>query len=62
MASATGYFIDEYINGAWKQIGTVTGTSCTVNSLHAGATYYFAIGATNSSGTTFANYKGVTTL
>ena len=57
VSGATSYAIDEYINGAWKQIGTTTGTSYAITGLSPGSTYYFDVGASNSAGTTFAAYK-----
>jgi hypothetical protein len=46
---ATGYLVDEKINGAWKQIAKVGGgvTSHPVPGLSAGTTYSFEVGAYN---------------
>jgi len=60
---ATSYVIVEWVNGAWKQIGTASATtrSMSVTGLTAGTTYYFDVGAVNSAGTTWASYQTVTT-
>jgi hypothetical protein len=64
VANATGYLVDEWVGGAWKQIGTLNGntTSFYVNNLSPGATYYFTVAATNAAGTAWAQYQQVTTL
>ena len=47
MSGATGYLVDEWINGAWKQIATLGsgGTSFSVTGLSANTTYYFCVAA-----------------
>lgn len=64
VAGATGYLIDEWVNGAWKQIanfGSGT-TSYTVSGLSANSTHYFIAAAYNSAGTTWSsNYVSATT-
>jgi hypothetical protein len=63
VAGATGYLVEEWINGAWQQIGnfgTAT-TACYVPGLTPNTTYYFNVGAYNALGTTWGTYKTVTT-
>ncbi len=64
VAGATGYLVDELINGAWKQIGSLgsSSTGCTVNGLSPNTTYYFKVGAYNAAGTTWANSQSATTF
>ena len=59
MAGATGYLVDEWINGAWMQIGSLGSgsTSYAVTGLSPNTTYYFDVAAYNSAGTTWANYQ-----
>src|SRR5712692_9550649 len=47
VAGANGYLVDEWINGAWKQIGNFgSGASgCPVSGLSPNNTYYFDVGA-----------------
>ena len=63
MAGATGYLVDEWINGAWKQIGSLGSgsTGYAVTGLSPGTTYYFDVAAYNAAGTTWANYQSATT-
>jgi len=63
VSGASGYLIDEWVNGAWKQIGSFGSgtTSVTVNGLSPNTTYNFDVAAFNSVGTTWANYNTVTT-
>ena len=58
VSGATGYLVDEWINGAWTQIGSFGSgtTGCAVTGLSASTTYYFDVAAYNSAGTTWANY------
>jgi Calpain family cysteine protease len=60
---ANGYLVDEWINGAWKQIGNFGSSSngCSVTGLSPNTTYYFQVGAYNASGTGWANYRSVST-
>ena len=62
-ANAAGYVIDEWINNAWSQIGTMSAgsTGCTVNGLSPNTKYYFAVGAFNVGGTTWSSSQSVTT-
>jgi titin len=64
VANATGYLVDQWVNGAWKQVGTLNGssTSFSANNLTAGGTYYFTVGASNAAGTTWAASRQVTTV
>ena len=64
MAGATGYLVDEWINGAWKQIGSLGSgsTGCTVTGLSPNTTYYFDVAAYNAAGTTWANSQSATTF
>ena len=59
MAGATGYLVDEWINGTWTKIasaGSGSG-SYAVKGLSASTTYFFEVGAFNAAGTTWANYR-----
>jgi hypothetical protein len=64
VAGATGYLVDEYVSGAWKQIATLGGGKAgyAVAGLAANTTYYFDVAAYNSTGMTWAAYKSATTL
>ena len=64
VAGATGYLVDEWVNGAWVQVGGVGGggTGYAVTGLSPNTTYYFDVAAYNAGGTDWANYQGVTTL
>ena len=63
VSGATGYLVEERINGAWTQIASVGsgGTSYSVTGLSAGTTYYFILGASNTAGTTWASSMSATT-
>jgi hypothetical protein len=63
VAGATGYLVDEWAGGVWKQIGSFGGgtTACSVTGLSANTTYYFDLAAYNSAGTAWANYQSATT-
>ena len=60
----TKYLVDEWVNNAWKQIGSLGSgsTGCAVTGLSPGTTYYFDVGAFNGAGTTWANYRSATTF
>jgi len=64
VAGATGYLVDEWINGVWKQIGNLGSgsTGCAVTGLSPNTTYYFDVAAYNAAGTTWANYRSATTF
>src|SRR5208337_3804884 len=64
VAGATGYLVDELINGAWKQIGSLGSgsTGYAVTGLSPNTTYYFDVAASNAAGTTWANYQSATTF
>ena len=63
VSGATGYLIDEWINGVWTQIASLGGgsTSDAVTGLSAGTTYYFDVAAYNSAGASWGNYQVATT-
>jgi hypothetical protein len=63
VSNAAGYYVDEWINGAWSPIGTMAPgtTACTVGGLSPNATYYFLVGAFNAGGITWSANRGVTT-
>ncbi len=63
VSGASGYLVDEWINGAWSQIGSFGRhvTSDTVRGLSSGIIYFFDVAAYNSTGTTWANYQCATT-
>jgi hypothetical protein len=62
VAGATGYLVDEWINGAWQQIANFTNPNCTVTGLSPNTTYYFDVGAYDGSGTSWASFRSATTL
>ena len=55
--------IDEWINGAWVQIGSVGSgtTSFAVTGLNPNTTYYLDVAAYNSAGTSWASFQSATT-
>jgi hypothetical protein len=63
VSGASGYVVDEWIDGAWSQIGSLDGgaTDFSVTGLSAGTTYYFDVGAYNSTGMSWANCQSGTT-
>ena len=63
VSGASNYLVDEWINGAWQQIGNLSSgsTSYAVSGLSPNTTYYFDVGASNAAGTAWANYQSVTT-
>jgi len=63
VAGANGYVVDEWMNGAWHELGTVGSnyTGCSIINLNPGTTYYFDVGAYNSTGTSWAYWTSATT-
>src|SRR5205823_2268175 len=63
VTGASGYLVDEWINGAWHQIGNFgsSGRTDTVTGLRPGTTYYFDVCAYNGSGITWGHVEGFTT-
>ncbi len=63
VSGASGYLVDQWIDGAWSQIGSLGGdaTGYSVAGLSPGTTYYFDVAAYNSAGTSWANYQSATT-
>ena len=63
VAGATGYLVDQWINGAWKQVGSLGSgsTGYAVTGLSPNTTYYFDVVAYNAAGTIWANYQSATT-
>ncbi len=61
---ATGYLVNEWTGSAWQQIGSFgsSTTSDALTGLTPGTGYTLSVGACNSSGTSWANYQGVTTF
>ena len=64
VSGATGYLVDELINGVWTQIGSLGSgsTGCSVTGLSASTTYSFEVGAYNSAGTAWSTSHSATTL
>ena len=64
VAGATGYLVDQWINGAWTQVDSLSSgsTSYAVTGLSPNTTYYFDVAAYNAAGTTWANYQSATTF
>jgi len=64
VSGASGYLIDQWINGAWTQIASVGSgsTGYAVTGLNPNTTYSFDLAAFNTSGTTWAaSYQSATT-
>ncbi len=63
VSGASGYLVDEWINGAWQQVASLGSgtTSYAATGLSAGTTYYFDVAAYNAAGTAWANYVSATT-
>jgi hypothetical protein len=64
VSGASGYLLDDKINGAWKPIGSFGSgvTTDTVTGLSPGTTYYFEVGASNAAGTSWSNAKSALTF
>ena len=64
VAGASRYLVDEWLKGAWAQLGSLGNgsTSCAVTGLSPKTTYYFDVAAYNAAGTTWANYQSATTF
>lgn len=62
-SGATGYLVNEWVGGNWKQIASLGSgtTSYTVAGLSPNTSYSLQVGAFNSLGTTWANSQSVTT-
>ena len=56
---ASSYLVDEWINNAWSQIASLgsSASGYAVSGLSANTTYYFEVAASNSAGTTWANWQ-----
>lgn len=63
VSGATGYVIDQLINGTPQELGQCgsDSTSQTITSLSPGSTYTFEVGASDSTGTVWSNPVSVTT-
>ncbi len=63
VSGATGYVVDEWVNDAWVELGTLARryTGCSITGLSADTTYYFDVGAYNAAGVSWAPYQGATT-
>ena len=63
VSARTGYLVNEWTGIAWQQIGSFGSgtTSDALTGLTPGTGYTLSVGAYNSSGTSWANYQGVTT-
>ena len=59
MSGATGYIVDEWINGAWKQVDKTNsnGKSFTASGLSPGTSYSFDVAAVNAFGKAWANFE-----
>ncbi len=51
VSTATSYLVEEWNGSAFVKLGSVSGTSCTVNSLSPNTTYYYEVAAANAVGT-----------
>ncbi len=63
VSGATGYAVGEWSNGSWVTIATLGsgGTGYAVTGLNGDTTYYFEVAASNSLGTTWANWQSIAT-
>ena len=63
VAGATGYLVDEMVDGAWVEVGDrgATSDSLQVSGLSPNTTYEFSVAAVSPSGTTWATAQSVTT-
>jgi hypothetical protein len=64
VSGANGYLVDEWINGAWQQIGSLgsASTGYSITGLSPKTKYFFDVGAYDSSGTSWANWQTSATL
>lgn len=63
VSGASGYLVDQLVNGSWQQIGNLSSgnTTCTVSPLSPNTTYTFDVAAYNNGGTVWAASKSATT-
>src|SRR6516225_8398591 len=64
VSGANGYLVDEWINGAWQQIGSLgsVSTGYSITGLSPNTKYFFDVGASDSSGVSWANWQAAATL